>query len=192
MRRNSWPKVSSAPNKAPRPARIPVLRYVCHIHVDQFSPDILDFSEHISCNCTICLSLATGVRRPQDQSDQTPQGTRNRKRPPGCPGHGTVEPLGEGLLAAHAVLVRRRAGFLAGVSPGFKRHDGHGDQHAAGCEHAGNERDEQDLEDGFHGRMASFLYIEFLACLFTPIGLGALFRQTDSQASADTGSAAPG
>ena len=43
-------------------------RYVCHIHVDQFPPDILDFSEHISCNCTICLSLATGARRPQDQS----------------------------------------------------------------------------------------------------------------------------
>ena len=101
---------------------------------------------------------ATGVRRPQDQSGQRPQGTRNRKRPPGCLGHGTVKPLGEGLLAAHAVLVRRRAGFLAGVSPGFKRHDGHGDQHAAACEHAGNERDEQDLEDGFHGRMAFFLY----------------------------------
>ena len=51
------------------------------VHLSQGS-SVADAIRQIGVSRSHLLSLAPGVRRPEDQSGQTPQGTRNRKRPP--------------------------------------------------------------------------------------------------------------
>ena len=84
------------PKKQYKPEEIVTELRQVDMHLSQGS-SVADAIRQIGVSGGHLLSLATGVRRPEDQSGQTPQGTRNRKRPP-APGRIRPDP-GQGDFA---------------------------------------------------------------------------------------------